>query len=388
MKGPPHWRSYIGTPLTTKRGVNIGALCILDDKPHQGFSDTQKAFCETIARTIMGHLEINREAEERKKGTRMSRGLNAFVEGKTWLGLEITHQRPEYSRNLSSQRFDEPAPFASETRMKKSGKNQKSAPQENLPRSVSGTQIGLSRSGSGTSDVYSKPSQQMPEASLEQSSTLSETRDDSHDESEGSQPPQDLLNGHRWTFSRAANLLRQSLDLQDMGGIIFLDTSVGFTVDEDTMSSTRSVGKASESESDMRSNSPDAELAHERHGSASVHVKSPIDFQKTMRRMKRAELLGLSTSDNPLSLDPNQDVASGFNGITEKLLSKMLKQYPRGHLWSFDEDGMLSSSEEEITATGSRKSSTKSQNKARRKRTEAKLLQSCFPGGKLIMYRL
>lgn len=387
VKGPPYWRSYIGTPLTTKRGVNIGALCILDDKLHKGFTDAQRAFCETIARTIMGHLEINREAEERKKGTRMSRGLNAFVEGKTWLGPESNYHSSQH-RSRKPQYLDDRAPFAGETRLPNMDKKQKTAPQENMLRSVAGVQVEASRSGSGVSEAHTKLSQQMQDTSLEQSSctTLSDTRDYSNDESDSDQPQQDILIGHRWTFARAANLLRQSLALQDTGGVVFLETSVGFTLDEDTMSSTRSISKNSESESEAIPESPVTERAHETHGSASVHASSPVSFQNTMRRMKKAELLGLSTPDNPLNLDINKSTSSVFTGVPERLLQKLLKEYPRGYLWSFDEDGILSSSEEEIPIVlDDRKLSMKSQNKARRRRTEAKLLQSCFPGGKLVL---
>ena len=388
VKGPPYWRSYIGTPLTTKRGVNIGALCILDDKLHEGFTDAQRAFCETIARTIMGHLEMNREAEERKKGTRMSRGLNAFVEGKTWLGPESNYHGPQH-KSRKPQHLDDSPPAAGEIGVPNIDKKQKTAPQGNVLRSVAGVQVEASRCGSGLSEAHSKLSEQMQDASLEHSSstTPSDTRDSSNGEPDNGQPQQDIPIGHRWTFARAANLLRQSLALQDTGGVVFLETSAGFTLDEDTMSSTRSIGKNSESESDVIPESPVTERAHETHGSASVHTSSPVSFQNTMHRMKKAELLGLSTPDNPLNLDTSKSASSGFTGVPERLLQKLLKHYPRGCLWSFDEDGILSSSEEDIPVVlDDREPSMNSQNKARRRGTEAKLLQSCFPGGKLVLY--
>ena len=83
VTGPPHFKFYAGTPLTTKRGVNIGSLFILDDTVRPCLKPEQEEFLGTIAQIVMKHMEITSEAEERKKVMRMSMGLNAFVEGQS-----------------------------------------------------------------------------------------------------------------------------------------------------------------------------------------------------------------------------------------------------------------------------------------------------------------
>ncbi|KAL8846899.1 MAG: hypothetical protein Q9221_008040 [Calogaya cf. arnoldii] len=88
VTGDPHFRFYAGTPLTTKNGVNIGSLFVLDTKVRPNLSPTQERFLGSIAATMMGHLEVNREAEERTKVLRMAKGLNAFVEGKSSFSTE------------------------------------------------------------------------------------------------------------------------------------------------------------------------------------------------------------------------------------------------------------------------------------------------------------
>ena len=82
MTGPPAFRFYAGTPLTTKKGINIGSLFILDDKPRPELRPDQEVLLCTIAGIIMRHMEVSREAEQRKSLLRMSKALNAFVEGK------------------------------------------------------------------------------------------------------------------------------------------------------------------------------------------------------------------------------------------------------------------------------------------------------------------
>jgi len=88
VTGPPHFRFYAGAPLTTSNGINIGSIFILDNMTRKPLTPNQEAFLGTMAQTIMKHLEINREADERKKAMRLSMGMNAFVEGKGRLGRD------------------------------------------------------------------------------------------------------------------------------------------------------------------------------------------------------------------------------------------------------------------------------------------------------------
>ena len=74
--------------MTTKRGINIGSIFIIDDVVRPPLSLDQESFLGTISQTIMRHMETTSEAEERKKVMRLSHGMNAFVEGKTKLLLD------------------------------------------------------------------------------------------------------------------------------------------------------------------------------------------------------------------------------------------------------------------------------------------------------------
>ena len=82
VSGPPNFRFYAGTPLTTKRGINIGSVFIIDDVVREPLNIDQEKFLGTIAQTIIGHMALASEAEERKKVMRLSLGMNAFVERK------------------------------------------------------------------------------------------------------------------------------------------------------------------------------------------------------------------------------------------------------------------------------------------------------------------
>ena len=94
VKGPPYFKYYAGTPLTTRKGINIGSLFIIDDVIRGELRHDQEQFLGTIAQTIMKHLEMAGEAQERRKVMRLSMGMNAFVEGKSGLDPKDLSQDP------------------------------------------------------------------------------------------------------------------------------------------------------------------------------------------------------------------------------------------------------------------------------------------------------
>ncbi|MCJ1420684.1 hypothetical protein MMC32_007043 [Xylographa parallela] len=337
VKGKPHWRFYSGCPLTTKNGVNIGALCALDDEPRFGLTKEEESFVNTISQTIMRYLEMSRETEERKKGTRMSRGLNAFVEGKTWLGPEdiddgvISSVKVESDRKASKPSLDRSS----------SSNNESSGDPTNLqsPVNVSGV--------------------------ITQSGTMSPSQGDL----QVAQVHKDIDIQQRVTFSRAANLLRESLNLHH-GGIIFLDTVVGFSAGDDDVSAGSSSSTEDSTQDDTEKSLP---KGHKIRGYSQTTFQSSA---KPDSDPKKAGVLGKCT-EFPLG-PADVDQIPAFTPLNEKELEQLIKKYPRGKLWSFDEEGSISSSEEELQPQLSRKASEKASQRRHRRKMEAKTLQNCF----------
>lgn len=58
VKGGPKARFYAGVPICTSRGINIGALCVLDDNPRDGLEPGQMEFLQGMASAVMSHLEL------------------------------------------------------------------------------------------------------------------------------------------------------------------------------------------------------------------------------------------------------------------------------------------------------------------------------------------
>lgn len=347
----PFFKFYAGTPLTTRNNVNIGSLFILDNRVRPQLSASQEDFLGTIAKTVMKHMEVTSEAEERKRAMRMSRGLNAFVEGKSRFDLE--------DRALDISALD----------TRRRGRHR-----EAHLRKVR------------SSNSHEAPPQTSADAEQSDHSTPSETADDSEVDSEAGVAQVNAESGHTSTFVRAANLLRESLDLRGTGGVVFLDTSIGFR------------GRLERSSDySAASDDPTAESNTDRSGTASKPFKHSTDLAEgavyshsifagpygEQTNRKPADVISLSTSeDNSNSMLKVADMES-FSPLNEELLHSFLQRYPRGKLWSFDEVGSLSSSEEEITSprergkpSGARDSHTKV------KKHEARMLQRYFPNGR------
>lgn len=54
----PNARFYAGVPITAPKGIKIGALCVLDDKPRDGLELGTVELLRNLASAIMSHLEL------------------------------------------------------------------------------------------------------------------------------------------------------------------------------------------------------------------------------------------------------------------------------------------------------------------------------------------
>ncbi len=80
VTGPPFVRSYIGAPLTTADGYNLGTICAFETKPRQ-FTERETRMIGKCAKLVMDQLELRSQANRdplTKVANRRSfeRGLN------------------------------------------------------------------------------------------------------------------------------------------------------------------------------------------------------------------------------------------------------------------------------------------------------------------------
>lgn len=294
VTGLPHFRFYAGTPLTTKAGVNIGSLFILDDMVRPRLSDDHELFLATIAQTIMRHMEIAMEAEERKKVVRLALGMNAFVEGKSRLVLD------DQARKTGMAYID--CSSGESRNMRTNSRNRSQS--NNRPHS---------------------------------------DQDSSQEDSDFGSTSKHVDTGHRMTFARAADILCDSLDVRERGGVVYLD--------------------------------------------ATSRRRTEVGDSHERKSQRPAEIISYSASEPGPGLGVQSPEAKPFSPVNENLLHSLLGRYPRGKLWSFDQDGTLSSSEEEPLSPMERTTSEGNrQIRTNRKQIEAMLLQKTFPGVRQLIF--
>lgn len=60
VTGSANLRFYAGVPLHSPEGLALGALCIIDDKPHHNFSDEDRLRLKELAKMVSDRLELQR----------------------------------------------------------------------------------------------------------------------------------------------------------------------------------------------------------------------------------------------------------------------------------------------------------------------------------------
>jgi diguanylate cyclase (GGDEF)-like protein len=80
VTGAPHIRSYLGVPLTTPDGYNVGSLCAIDNEPRQ-FDRTQGEIMKKLAEIAVEQFELAQIAkQDSMTGALTRRGFFAEVE--------------------------------------------------------------------------------------------------------------------------------------------------------------------------------------------------------------------------------------------------------------------------------------------------------------------
>ncbi|KAI9672393.1 MAG: hypothetical protein M1817_003415 [Caeruleum heppii] len=402
VAGAPFLRFYAGTPITTKRGINIGSLCVVDDQPREHLTREQMDFFGIMATNIMNNLAMSREAELRRRGLQMSRALATFIGG----GDHLSPDDDEGMPDRPSQTHDGPSDSrcSDVDASQLTGLSLHPDHRAHLPTSMEASTASDAsalacedESGNlGTADPAasaSRESVQTSSAGTTQSEAFS-TVVDAH-ETTTAQP------SHHATFARAAKLLQQSLEVD---GVVFLDTTVGFydkegEDDGTEASADKSPGQQSvDSDRDPDDNvdaQPTSGDAFSPVGASSGRVFNSSSFSRAARRPG-------TTIMSPLLAEHVRD-AKGREQVQadapelqmpENLVQLLLKRYPTGKLWAFDEDGTISSSDEDYgrrqpqPGTSDRKGDDYFQRRRTRSKwdDEAKRLMTVFEGTRQLMF--
>lgn len=327
VKGGPKLKFYAGVPITTPKGINIGAYCVLDDEPRDGLDQDSIDFLRDMSSTVMTHLEMVRAAAEHKIGTQMIAGLGAFIDGATgfrdWtakngeFGLEeddstISHPMKVQPITTTASAVAQAAVQVGE-QLQEEGRasTSTSAPKKHRSRAstITSTQPGPLQTSAKAQTLRARKSAENfamdPAAANEQR-----------------------------TFARAANLVREAMNID---GVMFLDAAIGtFGGLVDTH---ESLG-TTEQTSDCPGSAAEATTGTE--GEEKL-TRGPEDAEQAPRR---CHILASSCMQQaPTDCEKQYETMKKPEEMTEKFLRTLLRRY-RGKIWSFNEHGDASSEDE------------------------------------------
>ncbi|KAF4631651.1 hypothetical protein G7Y89_g6476 [Cudoniella acicularis] len=406
VKGPPHLRFYCGVPLTNKKGVNIGCVYVVDDRPRTGFNLEQAQFLSTMAATVMDHLENNRAKEDVVMVTRMSQALHAFIEGDGTMGGDWERLK----------RYNLPAGAGVGFHWE-SNKRDENGVQVKAMKGLRGTDSSTpSRSESGASTGQS-PLQHTTNSQdarfnfnnspWSSSSEVPQTPA-LHSVFEGIDEPVDAQDGGRdgqfsndgfWnllhgTFARASNLVREGMEVD---GAVFFDAPFRFYQGRSTLEpDNRPLGTG---ETESSTESDDEGHVEARPGPRPYVINN--HHHHTAERKTAAEvaaatglksdILGFSTGDSSSWNNQLTKLADSFSAIDQSLLTSLVRRYPKGALFVFDDNGP-NFPPDSYSPDGSQAtiiSAEVVEKRARRegrKRVELRRLLAAFPGSRQIFF--
>jgi len=395
-------RFYCGVALTNKKGINIGCVYVVDDRPRTDFSLEQAQFLTKMAATVMDHLENIRAKEDIVRVTMMSQALHAFIEGDGTMDGDWQRLK---RYNLPSGAG---VGYHWETNNKK-----KDAPgsTQNLPLSgfidlsFNDGQSPLQHSGSPHDARFnfnnSPWSSSSEVAQIPPLKSVYQGIDEAAIPVTGGRDTEFSNNGFsnllHSTFSRASNLVREGMEVD---GAVFFDAPFRFYKGRSTLETDTRV----EEKQELESSSGDDEFFDTRPGPSPRATPSQRHRTERLARTERStrsksitnlksEILGYSTQES--SSWNNQSVEgtnSSFKTIDQSLLTSLVRRYPQGELFVFDDNGPISPPIESVGLNGSATTivpavieERRIRHKAR-KRAEILRLLFSFPGARQIFF--
>ncbi|KAG9240179.1 hypothetical protein BJ878DRAFT_527708 [Calycina marina] len=370
VRGAPFLRFYAGVPIRSPAGYLIGIFSIVDDKPRHDFTNADVEILKDLAATVMDHLVLGALRGQQSRSAQMVKGLGLFVEGKKtmrdwWLTsghlgkgpAAIDGSRGEWTLDdqadaeFGVQRvntfdvFGRPSPGASipepqSIEFSIDGSNGGKIGNDSLdtlsitstliesPPSAVQQPVTSCTSPQGTTQLQpenGKHSTCTASTYTAKNNLNTKPPHNSDDDGNGPSSPEDAHS----IYLRASHLIRESLSVE---GCAFLDASV--TVFENSMVKVAAGAGTLFVPSESKALCGSSERDDTEHTSS---ASSSPQFETL------CEVLGLSVKNVVGNIDT---VDQGFS-FPADLLQRCLVRYPQGKIFNFEDDGTMSSSEDD-----------------------------------------
>ncbi|KAJ5217809.1 uncharacterized protein N7469_011434 [Penicillium citrinum] len=326
-------RFFTAVPIISPRGYILGALSVMDKQARSSGPDQhQLQLLKDMAATAMDHLAMREVAVKNRRAERMIIGLGSFVEGRSTLrdsyqeaqaeerAAEASGESAEGKLNLEQQDLQE---LSKET-------GEKSLAYREKPHRVDRARSKRRETSStGRGKTEDEKNNHASKAGIEFHQDKNTARAVIH--GDGLQQD-DLPTSIRNVFSRAANLLRESIGAE---GVMFLDANshrFGSLVDEKKRKVTGTGFDDQQHSDDSTGSGSDRSSDHS--------VTDDLSQESDGTSPKASECLGFSSSR--LSSINDEEKAGRAVIVPEPLFSSLIRRYPRGKIFSYDSEGGVS----------------------------------------------
>jgi signal transduction histidine kinase len=311
---------YAAVPIVSPRGCTIGAYSVMDRKPRtEPLDQNLLQFMKDMAATVMEHLALEHSTRKNNQAERMIVGLGSFVEGRSTLRDSWREASAQYAASEQSGETTE---------------GQLNIQQQDLQRlSKDTTECNHTASkptGRPSNDTRSRSNNRPPEAQQAQQPETEASNEKVHAVRSvlaGDQLHDDTLaNSVKLIFSRAANLIRESIRAE---GVLFLDANserFGSLVKQNSRKISGPISKDPTSSSDESTDSTGSSKRSFSDGETdSTHV---------------CECLGVSSSR--MSSINDKTTAGSAIVVPEPLFTSLIRRYPRGKIFTYNANGSVS----------------------------------------------
>ncbi|KAM0552408.1 hypothetical protein ACHAPJ_007968 [Fusarium lateritium] len=286
--GPRSARFHAAVPIRTRRGINIGVYSVVNTATREWTEANGDRLCD-ISYAIFDHLEAESHKVAYRRNARINRGMGSFLEGTSTLS--------------GSSLRSNPGAFADADRAMEGNLNLN---QQSLQNDSDRSTLGTQQHGSFMRDpVMVQDEHVQMKISIDHAKQIKDTISEN----------QTLEN----VFSRAANIIRESLEVE---GCFFLDaTMAGYGSRKTrTTGNTQSAGQWSSTSSDD-------------------NTQREADKQEDFN----CEINGFSTTTSS-SID-RPPHSQGSVALSQKFVRRILSRYPHGKIFNFSDSGELQTSD-------------------------------------------
>jgi signal transduction histidine kinase len=400
VKHAPWLRFTCSIPLRDTTGSVIGSLTLLDNKPRYGVSMPELLFLEDSADNIAEHLQACVVRSQRQRSERLIQALGLFNNHKSslrewWVAQDkerlerggrhiMTEQDREHQKTREDEEFgtqnldkthDSVANRRKLRRQESHHDEESTSRLENETDATSGNRIagdGLNHAGVVSVDFGSLADEAASQSADSDGNAHSGTDTEERPSRQWKHVPRstkilgksrtfDAGNALQYTYARATNLIREALKAE---GVVCVDARAASS--SITRVSTKDAWGSSSTEGVPMSSSDTDNLSAMENGTSDTDAS---EDHSNGPRSRNCKVLGFSTREKS-SIEGMR--APDFN-LKECDLRRLIRLYPNGKIFNFEDSGdMYSSSGDESMSGSNTEDQTRAQSSSHSKKSRHK----------------